>query len=215
MSCRLLLFRCCTGLFEPFDLLELIYVFNYPDRMKLEILKGTRITLRGPTLSDAAVLQKHLSDPKVNRWLPLVPKPYTLECAKAWIRLAPTRIKSDSNLSYCIFKPGLNQIIGGVGIKNINRFDRSAELGYWIASDFWGEGYACEAGQLLCQYAFSRKQKFHRLYAWVHSENVGSIRVLEKLGFVREGVCRKASKATGRWKDDYLYAMLESDYRVR
>lgn len=181
--------------------------------MKLEIIKGDRIVLRGPTMADASVLYQCLSDKKVNRWLARVPKPYTLECAKNWIKSIPGQIKNDSSLPYSIHHLDSNQIIGGMALQSINRSDRSAELGFWIAREFWGEGYAFEAGRLLCRYAFSNKQRFHRLYAWVHSENPASYRLAEKLGFVREGVCRQANNITGRWKDDYLYAMLKSDFK--
>lgn len=181
--------------------------------MKLELINGDRIVLRSPTMSDAPVLHQYLSDRKVNRWLVRVPKPYTLKCAKDWIRSVSTQIKNDTGLPYSIHHIESNQIIGGMALQNINRSDRSAELGYWIVREFWGEGYAGEAGRLLCRYAFSNKQRLHRLYAWVHSENAASIRVAEKLGFVREGTCRQANKITGRWKDDYLYAMLKSDFK--
>lgn len=181
--------------------------------MKLEILKGTRVILRAPTMPDAPVLYHYLSIRKVNRWLARVPKPYTLKCAKEWVESIPIQIKNDSGLPYSIHHIESNQIMGGMALMNINRADRSAELGYWIAPEFWGKGYALEAGRLLCRYAFSNKQRLHRLYAWVHSENPASYRVAEKIGFVREGVCRKANNITGRWRDDYIYALLKSDLK--
>ena len=179
--------------------------------MKLESLESDRLVLREPTMADATALHQYLSDKKVNRWLPRVPKPYTLKHAKEWIRSVPQQVRHDSGLPFSIFLRDTNKVIGGMTLMSINRVDRSAELGYWLAREYWGKGYTQEAGRLLCRYAFSNKQRFHRIYAWVHSGNFASINVVEKLGFVREGTCRKATKITGRWCDDYLYAMLKSD----
>ena len=179
--------------------------------MTLEPLHCDRIVLRQAKPDDISRLTNCLSDPKVNRWLVRVPKPYREEHARQWVKSNSGRIKKGEALPYSIEHVESGILIGGISLNNINQRDKSAELGYWIAREFWGEGYATEAVRLLCRYGFSRKVSLHRIYAWVHSENHGSFRVLEKIGFVREGVGRQASNVTGRWKDDYLYGLLKTD----
>lgn len=180
--------------------------------MILERLHGDRIVLRQARLSDIPRLTESLSDPKVNRWLMRVPKPYREEHARQWVRSNVARIKKGEALPYSIEHIESGILIGGISLNNINQRDKSAELGYWIARDYWGEGYAYEAASLLCRYGFN-KLKLHRIYAWVHSENPGSFKVLEKIGFRREGVCQKASSVTGRWEDDFLYGLLKTDLK--
>jgi hypothetical protein len=178
--------------------------------MILERLHSDRIVLRQARLSDIPRLTESLSDQKVNRWLVRVPKPYREEHAHQWVKSNSDRIKKGEALPYSIEHIESGILIGGISLNNINQRDKSAELGYWIARDYWGEGYATEGVRLLCRYGFN-KLSLHRIYAWVHSENTGSFMVLEKIGFRREGVCQKASNVTGRWKDDYLYGLLKTD----
>jgi ribosomal-protein-alanine N-acetyltransferase len=84
-------------------------------------------------------------------------------------------------------------------------------LGYQIGEEFNGKGYMTEALKLALDIGFN-ELKFHRITAQVNPANPASIRVLEKVGFVREGYARKSLKVGGEWCDHVCFALLEEEY---
>lgn len=106
-----------------------------------------------------------------------------------------------------------NNFIGLIGLKNLGTPNyRSGEVWYKLHKDFWGNGYATEAAARLLKFCFS-DLKLHRIEAGCAVENIGSIKVLEKIGMIREGHTRKKLPIRGEWKDNYCYAILEEDFR--
>lgn len=97
-----------------------------------------------------------------------------------------------------------------------NRKNGTAEVGYWIAPEYWGKGYATEALHLVCEIAFVR-YNLRRLYARVRANNVGSQRVLEKNGFKREGRMRKHEydPVDGKYHDVYIYGLLRKEWEKK
>jgi RimJ/RimL family protein N-acetyltransferase len=87
------------------------------------------------------------------------------------------------------------------------RFD--AELGYWLGVAHWGQGYTTEAVAALCDHAF-RTSMLQRVHAVVYDGNPGSDRVLDKCGFVLEGLSRRAIFKNGRFLDCRTYARLKA-----
>ena len=85
------------------------------------------------------------------------------------------------------------------------------ELTYLYARLFWGRGYATEAARAILAYAF-RDLDLHRVYATCRPANVGSSRVLEKLGMRREGHLVQHRWMKGRWQDSLLYAILDDEW---
>ncbi|AEA45836.1 GNAT family N-acetyltransferase [Fluviicola taffensis] len=104
--------------------------------------------------------------------------------------------------------------VGLIGLKNtvISNY-RTAEVWYKLHKDFWGNGYATEAVTRILEFCFS-ELNLHRVESGCAIENIGSIRVLEKVGMIREGRKRKKLPIRGEWKDNYFYAILEEDFRL-
>lgn len=104
------------------------------------------------------------------------------------------------------------EFIGIAGmILSADRF-RMGEIYYNLLPTHWGNGYATEVARSLIDFGFS-KVKLHRIEAGVATENARSIRVLEKVGMIREGIRRKILPIRGEWKDNYHYAIVEDDLR--
>ena len=80
-------------------------------------------------------------------------------------------------------------------------------MGYQIDQAYANRGYTTQALALIIDYAFNTLD-LHRLEAGVMPANIGSIKVLEKNGFIKEGLVRKNVKINGRWEDHYLYGLL-------
>jgi len=97
----------------------------------------------------------------------------------------------------------------GMSLSN-DRFKRG-EIHYHIAPELWGQGYATEIAQRLIKFGFE-DLNLHRIEAGVATNNIGSIRVLEKSGMHREGLRRGILPIRGEWCDNYMYAILEGDY---
>ncbi len=91
---------------------------------------------------------------------------------------------------------------------------RQAEIGWAVAEDLEGKGYATEIGRALLDIGFGRL-RLHRVFAMCSTENLASRRVMEKLGMRQEGTLREHFRARERWWSSHLYAVLDSEYRKK
>lgn len=102
--------------------------------------------------------------------------------------------------------------IGEAGMRlTADRF-RIGEIYYNLLPAYWGNGYATEVTKKLIQFGFEDLM-LHRIQAGVATENVKSVKVLEKAGMIREGLRRKVLPIRGKWTDNYHYSILEDDPR--
>ncbi|MEX0313933.1 MAG: GNAT family N-acetyltransferase [Allomuricauda sp.] len=89
-----------------------------------------------------------------------------------------------------------------------------AEVWYKLHSAFWGKGYATESLNRILEFGFG-ELNLHRIEAGCAVENMGSIRVLEKVGMTREGRKRKVLPLKDGWSDNFHYAILASDLEAK
>ncbi|KAL8485158.1 hypothetical protein ACS0TY_027453 [Phlomoides rotata] len=89
-----------------------------------------------------------------------------------------------------------------------------AELGYVVAYEHWGKGIATQAVKMVANVIFDEWPHLQRLEAFVDVDNEGSQRVLEKSGFVREGVLRKYVIVKGKCRDMMVFSLLSTDHRL-
>ncbi|VFS21913.1 Spermidine N(1)-acetyltransferase [Yokenella regensburgei] len=99
--------------------------------------------------------------------------------------------------------------LGDIGLKISPHNREEADVGYMFMPEAQGKGIATEAIRALCEYAFTQAG-VKALNAWVLADNVGSVRVLEKLGFVRTQMLEQAYEINGVCYDDWVYR-LEAD----
>ena len=129
------------------------------------------------------------------------PFPYELENARtflAWLAGQP------SPTVWAIEVDG--EAVGGIGLELRSDVERvSAEIGYWLGETFWGRGVATEALRAVTAEAFTRYD-LTRIYAVPFADHPASIRVLEKSGYVKEGVMRRSAIKDGKVRDQALYA---------
>ena len=163
--------------------------------MNIEISVGSHI-IRGFKEDDIGSLAKHANNPRVAANLENgFPHPFTAEDAKNWIKRA---VSEREDCDFAIATAA--EVIGGIGFKQrTDVFHRSAEVGYWIAEPYWGQGIATKALKAIVNYAFHEFDLI-RIYASPFECNPASARVLEKSGFQYEGRLRKSvvKKTTGR-----------------
>ena len=172
-------------------------------------LQGKQCTVRPWRLDDAESVVRHANNINVARQLrDRFPHPYTRANANAFLKAA-TSAPEPSNLAIDVG----GEAIGAVGYVpgiDVERF--SAEIGYWLGESYWGRGIATEALQLVTTHVFEAFNLL-RLFALPFADNAGSIRVLEKAGYVREGLLRSSSVKYGQPRDQLIYARVNASWR--
>ncbi|WP_298847053.1 GNAT family N-acetyltransferase [Clostridium sp.] len=164
---------------------------------------------------DALALLKMNIDNKeyFEKWAPikLADSYYSLDGQLESIRSAHKKIENDESYSYGIFLEKSNIPIGYLAFAFVQRGAlQSAMIGYNISEKYTGKGYATKAVLLSLEIAF-KTLHLHRITAGVEPENIGSLRVLEKAGFSREGYSPKVLKVNEQWRDIINMAVLEED----
>ena len=166
-----------------------------------------RIHLSPVQVGDKAALVRWLNEREIYDRTLLIPYPYTEADADAFLnRLHETRFDAEHAVQFGI-RQANGELIGGCGFAAIVPGHR-AELGYWLARPFWGQGIMTEVTRTLCDWAVA---EWHlvRITAHVVPENEASARVLEKCGFRCEGLLRKHHRKEGRFLDTRLFALVK------
>ncbi len=117
------------------------------------------------------------------------------------------------NFQFAITFPDGGQVIGNIGIRRKPENDWEADIGYELAPEYWGRGYATEAALAIVDFGF-RELGLHRISSWCIADNAASARVLERVGLRPEGRLRENEHFKGRWWDTLLYGLLESEWRT-
>lgn len=169
--------------------------------MEQVIAETPRLILRRYRESDLQDLYEYLSDPQVVEHEPY--RPMTLEETKDNLQW---RVSTEEMIA--VERKDTHKMIGNVYLGKRD-FD-ALELGFVFRRDHWGLGYARESCEALVALAFRRG--VHRIYAECEPKNANSWRLLERLGFEREGHLKqnvffwRDGEGNPIWKDTYLYA---------
>ncbi len=172
--------------------------------MKIEPVRIqlTSCLLREWRKGDEPSLVRHANNRNV--WINVrdsFPYPYRQSDARAWIRLAG---HEGMNQVFAIDVDGF--AVGAIGIRpGEDVYYLSAEIGYWLGEEYWNRGIMTEAVVAIADYGFNMLGMW-RVYAEVFEWNAASMRVLEKAGFVREGVLRKSATKNRQTIDQVMYA---------
>ena len=153
-----------------------------------ETFKSERLKLRAFHSRDATQLAKLAGVYSVAKFTLGIPLPYSRSEAKAWIAGLPARRDQGIEHIYAICTAGARALIGAISLA-IEPEHQRIEIGYWLAEPARGNGYATEALRLLLPHIFSAG--YTRIYALCFLENLDSMRLLSKLGFIREGRLRQ------------------------
>lgn len=175
-------------------------------------LTTERLLLREFSLSDAPAVFDILSRADVNEWLETAPM-VTIEEAELRVKGRISLFQDNLGFRWAItLREEPRRVIGSCGIFSVRRGTQTVETGYELHPAFWGRGFISEALRTMIDFAFSPQVLFpvHRIEALVVPGNTVSVRVLEKLGFVREGVRREFGFWKGCYQDVYLYALLNN-----
>jgi len=180
------------------------------------VVRGQGLILRVPNLNDygqwaelRAVSREHLRP-----WEPEWARDELSRAAfRRRIRHYQQDLRGAQGYAFFIIDPCLNKLIGGLTLSNIRRgVTQAVSIGYWTGLPYIRQGYMTRAVGLAAGFVFNTLY-LHRLEAACLEMNAGSVEVLQRNGFQREGVARKYLKINGKWQDHVLFALLNEDYR--
>ncbi len=178
------------------------------------VLESSNIILRAPRSSDWAkwVETRAASRKFLTPWEPKWSQDaLSRSTFKYRIKRYAEEARDETGFSFFLFHRETDELVGGVTVSNIRRgVAQIATLGYWSAEKHSRQGYMYEAILVLLPWLFN-EQGLHRVEAACLPANIASFKLLEKLGFTREGLARQYLCINGVWHDHLLYGLLKSD----
>ncbi len=182
---------------------------------KLPSLQTPRLILRSLTIDDAPAIFDYATDPEVSRYTLWEPHK-TLNDSISFIQDYAFKRYADGHPEPfgMIQKEQPDIVIGTIGCFWVSPRHRSMELAYAIGRKYWGKGLVVEAGHALLKYVFSQFD-VERLQCRCKVENLASARVMEKLGFQKEGVLRSEVFHRNIFWDMHYTSLLRSEWDTR
>jgi ribosomal-protein-alanine N-acetyltransferase len=146
-------------------------------------LETERLILRPLEMHDAPAMTPLLNDEGITSMMDEYPFPYPESEARAVVRWSQKAPREGKGYGFAIVRKEDRSLIGAIFLK---LYTPVPEIGYWVGRPYWAQGYASEAAKRVLQYGFE-VFKFHRMSAYCLDRNIGSQRVLEKIGmtFIR------------------------------
>jgi RimJ/RimL family protein N-acetyltransferase len=174
----------------------------------LPTLAGDGLVLRWLTAADVAALAAIFSDPEVVRFMS-IPLVACDDDARALLAEVHAGFQEGSLYSWGIDLAA--QVVGTCTLSSIDRHNRRAEVGFALGRAFWGRGLVKRALPLVIRFAFERLD-LRRLEADCDPRNAASLRLLEGMGFRREGLCRERYVQLGEVQDAVMFGLLRSEW---
>ncbi len=164
------------------------------------------ITLAQITWNDQPMFVKHFNESDQFHQTANIPQPYTDLDAEQWISKVTRQTLHHDHCRNWAIRNADNDAIGGIGLASLKP-NEQAELGYWLAKGYWGQGIVTAAVQSLCKFAFD-EYKLRKIFAKVFTSNPASARVLEKVGFTLEGTLRSHFFKDGNPHDVLYFGLM-------
>jgi [ribosomal protein S5]-alanine N-acetyltransferase len=173
-------------------------------------LRTERLLLRPWRLRDIDDAYAYASDEEWARYLWNTPWPYERRHAEEFVGRAVADTWETQAQFAIEFE---HRVIGGIRLYLTNPpINSVAGLGYNVGRPYWNRGFVTEAAMAMLNYGFGAG--LHKVSATADSRNVGSIRVMEKLGMIREGVLRRHRFSHGEYVDEVHYGLLTSEWQI-
>ena len=191
-------------------------------------LTTERLLLRPFTLDDVEDVLEYINDPEwAGYQVNIPPQPYTRKDAETLVamfsdpsywetghpELPSTRNGAGLLQIFAVVFEG--KVIGEIALnqRDEDRRNERVELAYTLSRQHWGKGLMTEAARSVMNWAF-QTYSFNRMFAWCDPRNIGSWRVLEKLGMKREGQLRSHLKWNGEFRDQLYYGILRAEWKT-
>ena len=168
-------------------------------------LRDGEIELRPWREEDAPAVYEACQDVEIQQWIPVIPRPYTMDDALAFVT---GEAVPDITHSLAITERG--EVVGAIGLR-VNDQSRTGNIGYWCAPHARGRGITTRALRLVSRFGL-QELELERLELITDPENRASQRVAEKVGFQHEGVLRShLVHPDGRRRDSVMFSLLPGE----
>lgn len=180
-----------------------------PQAPTLPQLEGDRIRLRAFRDGDADALYTIYSDPVVMRYWSYPAWTDGAQAEQYLVRVRAAQVDEGVH-AWAIANRASDVLVGTMTLWHIDPTHGRAEVGYALGAQQWGNGYACEALRLAITHAFEALQ-LRRIEADVDPRNQASCRLLERVGFIREGLLRQRWTVAGELQDSAVHGLLRGE----
>ncbi|RME98129.1 MAG: N-acetyltransferase [Chloroflexi bacterium] len=177
-------------------------------------LETDRLVLREFTARDVPAVLAYQVDPRYLRFYPWTQRTRQDVAEFVQMFISQQKQRPRTKFQLAVELKETRQLIGNCGIRMAFANAHQADIGYELAPEQWGCGYATEAARTMLRFGFT-ELGVHRIWSWCIAENTGSVRVLEKLGMRLEGRLRDNEYFKGRWWDTLQFAILEHEWRAQ
>lgn len=175
-------------------------------------LETERLILREMTPDDVEFFFRHFTNDKIIEGS-CFPGPKSLEAAREELeRYCIKPFKKQTGIRWGIAIKGNDVLIGTCGFYDWNKTAYRAEIGYDLDPAFWRHGLMTETLLIVIKFGFE-KMKLNRIQAIIDLENTRSIRLVQRLGFKKEGVLRQNSYFNGRFRDELCFSLLKHEWK--
>jgi RimJ/RimL family protein N-acetyltransferase len=175
----------------------------------LPVLRANGVTLRELRLSDAPALLALLTAEEVTRFIS--PPPTTLAGFERFITWTERERKAGHHVCFAVVPDGYDTAVGLFQVRQLDKTFVTAEWGFAIAAEFWGQGLFTKGAALVVEFAFD-VVGVRRLEARSAVENGRGNGALRKIGAVQEGILRKSFLKGGILHDQALWAIVDEDW---
>mgnify|MGYP000507102768 CR=1 FL=1 len=170
-----------------------------------------RTILRPIASNDNEKVFAYRSDSEINKFQGWIPK--NIEEVNDFISKNPETMNiPDSWFQLVIIENATQELIGDIGLHFIDKENFQCEIGCTIRKDDQGKGIATEVMRAIVNYLFNDLKK-HRIVASIDPANINSIKLVERLGFRKEGHFKESLFIDGEWVDDIVYAILNNEWK--
>jgi [ribosomal protein S5]-alanine N-acetyltransferase len=174
-------------------------------------LETKRLLLRPLTPQDAATVQRLAGGREIADTTISIPHPYSEQQAQQWIAGSADLFAQGKAVVFGMQLKGKGNLVGAVGLRDIDVEHSQAEMGFWVAVEWWGQGYATEAARAVVAFGFEQLG-LNRIYAHYMVRNPASGRVLTRIGMKQEGLLRQRVRKWGVFEDVVLMALLRAEW---
>ncbi|GIO27279.1 GNAT family N-acetyltransferase [Ornithinibacillus bavariensis] len=174
------------------------------------VIETKRLVLRQITKEDANDILRYLSDEEVMKYYGLNPFK-SINDALDEISWYQSIQNNKTGMRWGITLKEQGAVIGSCGFHNGVSQHFRTEIGFELSKDHWGKGIAFEAVEAIISHGYQH-MNFQRIEALIEPPNQASQKLVEKLGFVREGLLRSYEFTDGKFDDLYVYSLLKQDF---
>ena len=177
-------------------------------------MRRSDVLIRPYEHSDAEALYEAVRESieEIGPWLEWCHLGYSIDESRAWIEHCIEAYAGGREYNFTVTDAD-GRLLGGCGLNRVQNDHRVANLGYWVRTSATGRGVATAATMLLAEFAF-RDTDLNRLEIIASTRNVGSVRVAERAGAIREAVVRSRLFIHGEAHDAVQFALVRAEVRA-